>query len=249
MDVGRDRGPAVPPLLSVVAPAFNEELCIETFVEEVGCALADREGDYELICVDDGSTDRTPEILRALRGRFPALRAVALERHQGQSAALAAGIRLARGRVIALLDSDLQNEPRDILRLLPRILDDEQDCVLGVRAVRQDGWLRRISSRIANRMAGWITGHRVRDAGCGIKLCRASLLKAVPFFRGAHRFVPMLVTAAGGRVCEVEVQHRPRRLGQSKYGSGLGRTFVALRDALGVRWLMQRQVNATARDL
>jgi dolichol-phosphate mannosyltransferase len=234
------------PTVSIVAPAFNEQESIEDFVVEVCRNLDASQQHYELICVDDGSTDQTSRVLSGLQARFPRLQLAAFERNHGQSAALAAGVKLARGRYIALTDSDLQNDPSDIVRLLDMLLTDTSvDCVVGVRAQRRDSWLRRISSKIANAVGRWITQAPVRDAACGLKVCRAELLKRVAFFRGAHRFLATLVALEGGRVEEIEVNHRPRLKGESKYGSGLGRTFVALRDALGVRWMMDRRIRYT----
>jgi dolichol-phosphate mannosyltransferase len=234
------------PTVSIVAPAFNEQESIEDFVVEVCRNLDASHEPYELICVDDGSTDQTSLVLIQLSARFPALRLAAFERNHGQSAALAAGVTLARGRYIALTDSDLQNDPADIVRLLGMLLRNAGvDCMVGVRAQRRDSWLRRISSKIANAVGRWITRAPVRDAACGLKVCRAEFLKRVTFFRGAHRFLATLVALEGGRVEELEVNHRPRLKGESKYGSGLGRTFVALRDAFGVRWMMDRRIRYT----
>jgi glycosyltransferase involved in cell wall biosynthesis len=234
------------PTVSVVAPAFNEQESIEDFVVEVCRNLDACQQPYELICVDDGSTDQTARLLGELQARFPRLRLAAFEHNQGQSAALAAGVALARGRYIALTDSDLQNDPADLVRLLGMLLlDGSVDCLVGVRALRRDSWLRRVSSRIANAVGRWITRAPVRDGACGLKVCRADLLQRVAFFRGAHRFLATLVTLEGGRVQEIEVNHRPRLKGESKYGNGLGRTFVALRDAFGVRWMMDRRIHYT----
>jgi dolichol-phosphate mannosyltransferase len=257
-----------PPALSVVAPAFNEQESIEDFVVEMcqhldalplrgastgvapaGVAPAGvaspalARTTYELICVDDGSSDQTFAHLQELQRRFPRLRPVALDCNHGQSAALAAGVAVARGEIIALIDADLQNDPADVGRLLALLQSNaDVDCYVGVRAKRQDNWLRRISSRIANRIGRWITGEYVKDAACGLKVSRAPLLKQVTFFRGAHRFLATLVRLEGGTVREIDVNHRARAKGQSKYGSGLGRTFVALRDAFGVRWLKDRKI-------
>lgn len=240
---------AAVPTLSVVAPAFNEQESIVDFVTEVCGSLDVSNSSYELICVDDGSTDRTSSVLTELQRRFPQLRPVAFERNHGQSAALAAGVALARGRYIALTDADLQNDPADIARMLRVLLEEDAlDCVVGVRALRRDSWLRRVSSKIANAVGRWITKASIRDAACGLKVCRAELLKRIPFFRGAHRFLATLVMLEGGRVRELEVNHRPRLRGESKYGSGLGRTFIALRDAMGVRWMMDRKISYTLRS-
>jgi dolichol-phosphate mannosyltransferase len=228
--------------LSIVAPAYNEESCIEEFVEETCRTVGQLGLPYELICVDDGSTDRTGALLLALRDRWSSLRPCTLDGHHGQSAALWAGIAMARGEIIVLMDSDLQNDPADVAVLLARLRVGDDHCVVGVRRVRRDGWLRRVSSRLANRVALLITGCPVTDAGCGLKAARADVLRSLPFFRGAHRFIPTLIGGAGGRVVEVDVNHRPRPRGRSKYGHGLGRTWSALADALGVRWMTSRRL-------
>jgi dolichol-phosphate mannosyltransferase len=231
------------PTLSVVAPAFNESESIEEFVHETCRKLNGLEAPYELICVDDGSTDDTWEKLTRLCHQHPALRPAALEKHCGQSAAVAAGTAVARGDVIAYIDADLQNDPADIERMYRMLCErPEYACIMGLRTHRQDDWLRRISSRIANWAAQQITGDEARDAACGLKLCRGDCARRLPYFRGAHRFISALVKMDGGRVLETAVNHRPRLRGHSKYGSGLGRTFVALRDALGVRWMRDRKI-------
>jgi glycosyltransferase involved in cell wall biosynthesis len=238
--------------VSVVAPAHNEAACIERFVLETSSALDDAGLRYELICVDDGSTDGTREILCALKERFARLRILALPCKSGQSAAVAAGVAAARGQLIALMDSDLQNDPVDIVRMSSWLsAADEVDCVVGVRTVRRDNWLRRVSSVVANWCAARITGTRFRDSGCGIKVCRAALLKRIRMFDGAHRLIAHLVVMeeGEGRVVEMEVNHRPRYAGASKYGRGLGRTFVALRDARGIRWLADRKIRLAVEEL
>ena len=243
-------GEQAPLALSVVAPVFDEADGIEAFAEEVCAALAALALSHEVICVDDGSRDGTAGRLRELSRRFPALRAVGLGTHQGQSAALAAGMRLARGRVVVLMDADLQYDPADIGPLLSHLEGPPAwDCVVGVRAVRRDAWLRRVCSRGANWLAARITGDPVRDTGSGLKLCRSEVLGRVPFFRGAHRFLPTLVRLSGGKVLNRPVNHRPRRCGRSKYGSGLGRAFLTLRDALGVRWLKDRAISLEVQEL
>src|SRR5262249_35019442 len=212
------------PRLSVVVPAYNEEQSIPFFVDETCAVLNGLRCSYELICVDDGSTDSTTQVLTSLKASYPALRPATLDRHHGQTAALAAGISMARGQIVLLSDCDLQNDPADIPRMLAVLEGPEAwDCVIGVRISRQDSWLRGVSSDIANSVAGRITKHRFRDGACGLKACRAPLLKQIPFFRGAHRFVGTLMAIEGARVVEIEVNHRRRRFGSSRYGSGLGR--------------------------
>lgn len=246
----REIDPTVDLKLSVVAPAYNEQESIGDFVAEMCEVLGATGAPYELICVDDGSSDDTWQTLLGLRARFPTLRPAALEKNSGQSAALAAGVSIARGAFIGLIDADMQNDPADLAKMLQMLTErSDLDCFVGVRAERRDNWLRRISSRIANAVGEWITGEAIRDAGCAVKVCRAEVLKRVGFFRGAHRFLATLVKMEGGRVEELLVNHRPRQKGVSKYGSGLGRTFVALRDAFGVRWLMDRKIRYAIQPL
>ena len=237
-----DRSPALADVqLSLVAPVHNEAECIDRFVAEAWRALRELARPFELILVDDGSTDGTASRLPLLQGTMPELRVIRLSRRMGQSAALAAGIRAARGRLVALTDADLQNDPSDIARMLAMLESNPGvDAVVGWRSHRQDSWLRRQSSRLANRISGWLTGDHSHDAGCGLKLVRAERIRAVPSFAGMHRFFTPLIEMGGGRVIEMVVHHRPRPAGVSKYGRGLGRTFTALYDAIGVRWLRSR---------
>lgn len=238
------------PEISVIAPAFDEEDCIERFVAEVYRAMESTGRRFELLCVNDGSSDGTAHRLQELGARFSRLRPLSLDQHHGQSAALAAGIAQSRGGLLVLMDADLQNDPSDIATLL-ELMERQPGLagVAGVRVSRCDNWIRRVSSAVANRCAGVITGDRVQDAGCGLKVFRAPALKRVRFFAGAHRFLPTLVRMEGGRVIEVPVSHRPRQHGRSKYGLGLGRTLTAMRDALGVRWLMERRHDVRISDL
>jgi dolichol-phosphate mannosyltransferase len=241
---------ASPLLLSLVAPVYNERECIEEFVREADAELRKLGRAYEILCVDDGSKDGSREILVGLKPRFPALRVVALERNCGQSAAFAAGVQFARGALIALMDADLQNDPADIPRLLAVLEGPERPaCVAGCRTARRDNWLRRLSSRIANRVRIWITHDPVRDTGCSLKLFRAEYLKRIKFYRGMHRFLTTLIRMEGGTVREVDVHHRPRPKGTPKYGHGLGRTFTALRDAFAVRWMQRRCLRYKAEEL
>jgi len=248
--MSQDDRTASPPYLSLVAPVYNERECIEEFVREADLELEKLGRSYEIVCVDDGSQDGSREVLVGLKPRFPALRVVGLERNCGQSAAFAAGVQFARGALIALMDADLQNDPADIPRLLAVLEGPERpDCVAGCRAARRDNWLRRLSSRIANRVRIWITHDPVRDTGCSLKLFRAEYLKRVKFYRGMHRFLTTLIRMEGGTVREVDVHHRPRPKGTPKYGHGLGRTFTALRDAFAVRWMQSRCLRYKAEEL
>ena len=189
----------------------------------------------EIIAVDDGSTDGSFERLVALRATEPRLRVVQLQRNYGQTAALAAGIELARGEVVASLDADLQNDPRDITRLLAAMRDDV-DVVNGWRRERRDPWLTRLlPSRIANRIISAVTGTSLHDYGCTLRVMRASVAKELRLYGELHRFIPALAADLGARVVEVPVSHRPRTLGRSKYG--LSRTLRVLLDLMTVKFL------------
>jgi len=222
------------PELSVVIPLYNEEGNVQALQAEVAAALAGRV--YELVLVDDGSSDRTLERIR----REPYVRVLRFEKNAGQSAAMFAGIRAARGEVIALLDGDLQNDPADIPRLLEEIAKGA-DLVCGYRRKRRDNWSKRISSRIANAVRSRFTGDGVRDTGCTLKAMRRECGDALVPFYGMHRFIPALVKGAGYRVVEIGVNHRPRTAGVSKYGFG-SRALKATLDMLGVKWLLSRQL-------
>lgn len=238
------------PQVSLVAPVYNERECIEDFVKEADSELKKLGRTYEIVCADDCSTDGTKDILIGLKARFPVLRIVRLLRNQGQSGAFEAGIRAARGQYIVLIDADLQNDPADIGKLIAALEGpDKPACAAGRRAKRQDNFVRRISSRIANRVRIWITKDPIRDTGCSLKAFRAEYAKRMKLFRGLHRFLTTLVRMQGGAVVEIDVNHRPRPKGTPKYGQGLGRTFTALRDALAVRWMQSRGLNYDTEEL
>ena len=234
-----------PPWLSVVVPLRDEEDSLEPLHRELDAALVDVAGGVELIFVDDGSRDGSRARLRALAARDPRVRVLALDRNHGQSAALDAGFRAARGQVVVTLDADGQNDPADIPRLLAAL--DGADVVNGVRAGRRDDWLRRASSRVANAFRNALTHESVTDVGCSLRAMRAAPLRRVKLWRGAHRFLPTLLRLEGARVVELPVAHRPRRHGRSKYGV-LDRLFAGLADVFGVRWLQSRALRYKARE-
>jgi len=231
------------PRLSVVVPMHDEADNVEPLLAEIEAALAEVTP-FELVVVDDCSRDDTLDRLRRFKdgGSRPWLRIVRLRRRVGQSGAVLAGVELARAELIATLDGDCQNDPRDLPRLLAMVEGGQCDGVTGVRARRQDTWVRRASSRIGNQVRNWITGDRVTDAACGVKvLPRAAFLKA-PRFDGMHRFMPTLMRYLGLRIAEAPVNHRRRAAGKAKYGIG-NRAWRGLRDCLAVRWLRQRLVD------
>jgi dolichol-phosphate mannosyltransferase len=226
--------------LSIVVPLYNEEENVPLLEREIARTLADAGRTYELIFVDDGSTDGSFEALRRLADENPAIRILRHLRNAGQSAALAAGFRAARGAIVVTLDADLQNDPADIPRLLAR-LDEGFDVVSGVRRERRDSWTRRMSSRIANSVRNWATDESVADVGCSLKAYRREFLENLPMFTGMHRFLPTLVRWNGARLAEIDVNHRPRLHGVAKYGIG-NRLFRALADLFAVRWMRKRWI-------
>jgi glycosyltransferase involved in cell wall biosynthesis len=221
--------------LSVVVPLYNEELNVVPLFEELGRALGHGIA-YELILVDDGSTDRTFERLTALQAGDPRVRVIRFTRNFGQTAAFAAGFAYARGRFIATLDGDLQNDPADIPRLLAHM--GSVDVVCGWRKDRKDDFLtRHVPSVAANWLIGIVSGVPVHDIGCSLKVFRADIVKRLKLRPGSHRYLPVLASALGARVTEVPVNHRPRQFGESKYG--LSRTFTVIVDLVRLRRMMR----------
>lgn len=227
--------------LSIVIPIFNEQENVHPLVERVQQALADYPMPWELILVDDGSSDGTDQALRQATAAFGAhVRVLTLQRNFGQTAAMQAGIDAARGDVIATLDGDLQNDPKDIPRMAHRLLTEDLDLLVGWRKDRKDSlWLRKVPSRLANRLIGKITGVDIHDYGCSLKLYRAEVIKNVRLFGEMHRFIPawMAVQTSPSRIREEVVTHHPRQFGESKYG--ITRTFRVLVDLLSVYFFMR----------
>ena len=228
------------PAVSVVVPVFNEEENISILQSELSVALSGL--DYEIVFVDDGSTDHS----FAKIASAPRTRVLRFEKNAGQSAALYAGIRAARGQTIVMIDSDLQNDPADIPRLLEEI-SRGADLVCGYRARRKDTLTKRLTSRIANFVRSRFTKDYVRDTGCTLKAMRRECVDTLVPFKGMHRFIPALIRGAGYRLVEIPVNHRPRRFGQTKYGFG-SRAVHATMDMFGVRWLLSRRLNYKLRD-
>lgn len=226
--------------VSVVVPVFNEEENMPILQSELRAALSGL--DHEIIFVDDGSTDRSVARIEA----DPRVRVVQFETNTGQSAALYAGIKAARGEIIVMIDSDLQNDPADLPRLVQEI-SHGFDLVCGYRAKRKDTITKRLTSRIANFVRSRFTKDYVRDTGCTLKAMRRECADALVPFKGMHRFIPALIRGAGYRLVEIPVNHRPRRFGQTKYGFG-SRAWRATMDMLGVRWLLSRRLNYKIRD-
>lgn len=222
-------------MISVVVPLHNEEESVFPLCTSLDKVLEGMGQPYEIIMVDDGSTDGTYEALRQLHSRLSSLSVIRLRSNYGQSAALAAGFDAARGEVVVTMDGDLQNDPADIPRLVAR-LDEGYDVVSGWRLERKDPfWTRRLPSVMANRLISRITGLSLHDYGCALKAYRREVLAHVALYGEMHRFLPALARWVGGRVTELPVAHHPRRHGRSKYG--LGRTVRVLLDLMTVKFL------------
>jgi dolichol-phosphate mannosyltransferase len=225
------------PDVSLVIPVYNERENLAPLVEEIAVALTGRR--YEIVAVDDGSKDGSLEALKALKRSHPELHIVSFAANAGQSAALAAGFRAARGGIIVTLDADGQNDPADVPRLLDELARSGTSAVVGYRVDRRDTVWKRLQSRIANGVRNWLNHETIRDTGCSLKAFRAETLRELPGFVGMHRFLPTLVKMHGGTVAEVSVHHRPRRFGRTKYGMW-NRVFRSLGDAFAVRWMQRR---------
>jgi glycosyltransferase involved in cell wall biosynthesis len=225
-----------PPIrsVSIVVPVYNEEDNLLSLHRQLTEVLEQLEGDYEILVIDDGSTDESFEVLLCLLQEDPHLRVIRFRRNYGQTAAMAAGLSHARGEVIVTLDGDLQNDPKEIPRLLAK-LEDGYDLVSGWRMHRQDPYLSRIlPSRIANWLISWITGVKLHDYGCTLKALRANIAKELKLYGEMHRFIPALAAALGASIAELPVNHRPREKGASKYG--IFRTVRVLLDLLTVKF-------------
>lgn len=231
------------PQLSVVVPLFNEEESVRALVEQINGVLERLGRKYEIVLVDDGSTDKTLDILADLARNMPFLRVVSFRRNYGQTPAMTAGIEHARGEVIVTMDGDLQNDPRDIPTFLEHI-EGGYDVVIGWRHNRQDRLItRRIPSIIANWLIGRVTGVPVKDNGCSLKAYRSAVIQRVPLYSEMHRFIPAMLSLSGARIIEIKVNHRARQFGVSKYG--LSRIYKVLFDLITIKTL----ISSAARPL
>jgi dolichol-phosphate mannosyltransferase len=228
------------PEISVVAPCHNERDNLRSLTDAIRAALDPLKLSYEIVLIDDGSTDGSWETLKELGARDSHIRAQQFAFNCGQSAALWAGMKAARGRVIVTLDSDLQNPPSEIPKLLTAL--KKADCVCGTRVearAKGDSWMRRASSQIANWVRNKVSGETISDAGCCFRAFRRECIENVKFFKGAHRFLPTLIRMEGFSVVEFPVDHQSRRAGQAHYGVW-NRLFKSSADLLAVRWMKKR---------
>ncbi len=229
------------PELSIVVPVYNEIGNLEPLVDRVRATFEGSGLTWELVAVDDGSSDGSGERLDELAVSEGRLRVLHFEANCGQSAGLDAGFRHARGRLIALLDADLQTYPEDLPQLIELLEAEGVDAVVGIRAERHDSGWKRFSSRFANGVRNRLTREDIEDTGCPIKVFRAEAIRKIKMFTGMHRFLPTLLRMEGFTVRQVPVRHTARTAGTSKYGTW-DRAFTGLRDALAVRWMQDRRM-------
>lgn len=226
--------------ISVVVPVFNEEENLPILIPQLDHVLKQLGKPYEMIFVDDGSTDGSRRILKRLISQYPRIRLLGLKANCGETAAGAAGLKEAKGEIIITMDADLQNDPNDI----PKMIDylKAYDMVSGWRQKREDSWIKRITSKIANRIRNWLTGETIRDSGCTFRAYRRECLQNLKLYKGMHRFMPTLARMEGYRVIEIPIAHHPRKFGVSKYNTW-NRMWRAFVDLLAVRWMKNRYIH------
>ncbi len=225
---------------SVIIPLHNEESCIIDLIQELEPVMQHMQQPWELICVDDGSTDRTQKILTDLLPIKPYLKIVVFDKNYGQSSAFDAGFKAARGDYIITLDGDGQNDPKDIPKLIA--FSSKYDLVCGVRVNRKDTWFKRLSSKCANRLRNWLCDVDIIDTGCSLKVYRRECLTKIKLYNGLHRHFPILFKIEGFNIYQEPVNHRPRLRGVSKYNL-FNRSFNTISDLLAVYWMKKRQLH------
>jgi len=243
--------------LTILAPAHNEEDNVERLVQEIDAALASAGLSFEILIVDDGSTDATRSRIVALQASRPHLRCIAMTntpkgKGNGQSAAFHAGIRASHGRLIATLDADLQNDPKEIPAFVDQLRRDNADLVQGDRShARKDNLVRRVGSIVGRTFRRWLLGDTVRDTGCSLRVMKREFALRLPLeFRGMHRFIPVTIRDLGGVVVERPVHHRPRTAGETKYGMGIvQRALPGLVDLFAVRYMRSRRRPITSEEI
>ncbi|WP_461208848.1 glycosyltransferase family 2 protein [Desulfocurvus sp. DL9XJH121] len=229
-------------LISLVIPVFNEEENLPILHREITDALSDLPCPWEVLYINDASTDSSLAVIRSLAEADEHVRYLSFRQNRGQSAGFAAGFQEARGRAIVTMDADLQNDPADVPAML-RLYDAEgADMVIGWRTTRKDTQVKRLSSRLANAVRNWWTRETVHDTGCSLKIMRADMARKMPVFKNMHRYLPTLMKMQGARVLEIPVNHRHRVHGESKYGTW-DRAKAGIYDLIGVRWLLDRAIN------
>ncbi len=228
------------PDISIVVPVYNEEENLPILISQLVSVLKDLGKSFEMIFVDDGSTDESRKILKSKASEHPEIRVIGFKKNCGETAAGAAGLKEARGEVVITIDADLQNDPKDIPMMLEYLKD--YDMVTGWRQKRDDSWTKRITSRIANRIRNGLSGETIRDSGCTFRAYKRECLQDLKLYKGMHRFIPTLVKMEGFRVIEVPISHHPRKFGVSKYTTW-NRMWRAFVDLLAVKWMKSRHIH------
>jgi glycosyltransferase involved in cell wall biosynthesis len=226
--------------ISVVIPVYNEEENLPTLISQLTEVLEGVGKSYEMVFVDDGSTDQSRKILREKASQNPQIRVLGFKKNCGETAAGAAGLKEARGKVIITIDADLQNDPKDIPGMLDYLKD--YDMVTGWRQEREDSWIKRVTSKIANGIRNWLSGEAIRDSGCTFRAYRRECLQNLKLYKGMHRFMPTLVKMEGFQVIEIPIAHHPRKFGESKYNTW-NRMWRAFVDLLAVKWMKSRHIH------
>lgn len=233
------------PTISIVVPLYNEVDNIEPLGNAILHAMKDTSYEYEVLFVDDGSVDGSAEKAKEWCAAHENFHSIHFKKNAGQTAAMDAGFKHAKGSCVVSMDADLQNDPADIPKLLEKL--KTYDMVCGWRQKRNDPWLKRISSKVANAIRNKLSQEEIKDTGCSLKAYRKECLDKIKLFNGMHRFLPTLFKMEGFTVAEVVVNHYPRKFGKSKYGV-FNRAFRAFRDLLVVRWMKERKLNYEVKD-
>jgi dolichol-phosphate mannosyltransferase len=233
-------------MYSIVVPIKDEEENIPLLVEELESVMIPLKANWELICVDDGSCDKSLDLLKNLSEKRKNMKTIAFTRNFGQSSAFAAGFRAALGKYVITLDADLQNDPKDIPKLIEGI--EGYDMVCGWRASRKDPWNKKIISKFANFIRSRFCQDGMHDTGCSLKIYRREALEKIPMYKGMHRFLPALFLIEGYKVKEVPVSHRPRYKGETKYRF-FNRLFGPIMDMMVVRWMRMRHLKHEIREV
>jgi dolichol-phosphate mannosyltransferase len=226
--------------ISVVVPVYNEEENLPVLIPQIAEVLRPLGKTYEMIFVDDGSKDHSRRLLKEMVPQYPQIRILGFKKNCGETAAGAAGIKEARGEIVITIDADLQNDPKDIPRMLDYLKD--YDVVTGWRQKREDSWVKRITSRIANRIRNSLSGEEIQDSGCTFRAYKRECLQNLKLYKGMHRFIPTLVKMEGYRVIEIPIAHHPRKFGVSKYTTW-NRMWRAFIDLLAVKWMKSRHIH------
>jgi len=221
--------------ISIITPIYNEEENIPILVQKVHQTMESVPKSYEFILIDDGSTDKSVQVIKGLRGKYPQIRLICFRRNFGQTAAMSAGFDLAEGNIIVTIDADLQNDPSDIPMFIAKI-EEGYDLVNGWRKDRKDSFIRKIPSLFANAVISFVTRIHLRDYGCTLKAYKKEVAKDLKLYGEMHRFIPALASWSGVSLVEVPVKHHPRTKGKSKYG--IARTFRVILDLFTVKFLL-----------